>query len=520
MNVQVSPKHRRLVVPYMDGLANLVPDAQAFDYKGSRLLALPHTEDHTRFARNFGLPAPAPVNHYYGWCGQIPFDVQKQSVALLTMEPRVFILNGMGTGKTRTVLWAFDYLRSVGLAKRMIVVAPLSTLNMTWWREAFAVCPHLKVNVLHGTREKRLKLLNDPADVYVVNHDGLDIIKLEVSQRTDIDVVVFDELAAYRNGRSKRWKAANKIARAKPRIWGLTGSPTPESPTDAWAQVRLVAPANAPESFTHFRDSTMLKVSQFKWVPKPSATQTVRDMMTPAVRFTLDDVVELPDVVIREVEVEQSATQIKVYKEMEKRLTVQMERGEITAMNAGILLNKLLQVAMGWVYTNDQRTVALENDARLRALEDAIESTDRKVIIFVPFIHALAGVSAHLKQAGISVETVSGDTPKRRRDEIFGAFQMSFQPRVLVAHPQCMSHGLTLTAADTIVWFGPFASLEVFEQANARITRIGQKHKQQVLLFCGTPAEKRVYHRLRQKQGVQNTLLDLLRERTYSENPA
>ncbi len=518
--VQISPRHRRIVVPYTEGLHNLVPDAQRFVFNGESLLALPHCEDHTRFARNFGFSAPAPVQHYYDWCGQKPFDVQVQSVAMLTLEPRAFLLNGMGTGKTRTILWAFDWLRRQQKAERMLVVAPLSTLNMTWWREAFRVTPHLKVNVLHGTREKRLAMLADPADIYVVNHDGLDIIKNEVANRRDIDTVAIDELAVYRNGRSKRWKAMNKVVSVKPRVWGATGSPTPEDPTDAWAQIRLIRPNNITSSFTHFRDATMLKVSQFRWVPKPSAMQQVRDAMTPAVRFTLDDVLELPEVVIREVEIEQSQKQIEVYREMEKRLTVQMERGEVTAQNAGILLSKLLQVALGWVYTNDGRTWELEASQRLAALEDAIASTDRKVIVFVPYIHALSGVAEHLKNVGIHCETVSGDTPKRKRDEVFGAFQMSLQPRVLVAHPQCMSHGLTLTAADTIVWFGPIPSLEIFEQANARITRIGQKHKQQVLLFCGSKAERHVYTRLRQKQGVQDALLEMLRERTSAENRA
>lgn len=514
----VSAKHRRLVVPYVEGIESLIPTAQKFEWRGAPHLALPHNENHTKLVRNFNIPAAAPIQYYYDWTGGTPFEAQRQSAAMLTVERRAYVLNGMGTGKTRTVLWAFDWLRKEGLAKRMLVVAPLSTLHMTWWREAFQVTPHLKTNVLYGSRDKRFQMLADPADIYVVNHDGLEIIATELINRTDIDVIVFDELAVYRTQSTKRWKTANRIAQRKERVWGLTGSPTPNAPTDAYAQVKLVTPSQMPGGFVAFRESVMVKVSTFKWVPKPSALKVVEAAMTPAVRYTLDDVVELPDVVMRTVEVQQSAQQKLAYDELEKRLTTMFAEGQITAVNAGILMNKLLQVSMGWVYTDKRGVVALDNKDRLQALVDSIESTDRKVIVFVPYIHALDGIGAYLKAQHIEHEIVSGDTPKRQRDDIFGRFQMTAEPRVIVAHPQCMSHGLTLTAADTIIWFGPFASLEVFEQANARITRVGQKHRQQVLMFAGTKAENKLYQRLQQKKGVQDALLDMLRERTAREN--
>lgn len=514
----ISAKHRRLVVPYMDGIAALIPTAQKFEWRGAPHLALPHNENHTKLVRNFNIPAAAPITYYYDWCGGTPFEAQRQSASMLTVERRAYVLNGMGTGKTRTVLWAFDWLKREMHCKRMLVVAPLSTLHMTWWREAFQVTPHLKVNVLYGSRDKRFQMLADPADIYVVNHDGLEIIATEVINRTDIDVIVFDELAVYRTQSTKRWKTANRVAQRKERVWGLTGSPVPNAPTDAYAQIKLVTPGQMPMGFVAFRESVMVKVSTFKWVAKPTALRTVEAAMVPAVRYTLDDVVELPEVVMRTVEVAQGTQQEKVYQELEKKLVAQFAAGDITAMNAGILMNKLLQVSMGWVYTDKKGVIALDNAARLQALVDSIESTDRKVIVFVPYIHALDGISAYLKAQNIAHEVVSGDTPKRQRDDVFGRFQMTSEPRVIVAHPQCMSHGLTLTAADTIIWFGPFASLEVFEQANARITRVGQKHRQQVLMFAGTRAETKLYQRLQQKKGVQDTLLDMLRERTAREN--
>lgn len=515
---QISLRHKRLVVPFMPGIVSLVPTAQKFEWRGAPHLALPHNEDHTKLVRNFGIQASAPILHYYDWCGGTPFEAQRQSAAMLTIERRAFVLNGMGTGKTRTVLWAFDWLKKIGAVSRMLVVAPLSTLHMTWWREAFQTCPHLKVNVLYGTRDKRMQMLADPADIYIVNHDGMEIIAHEVIARKDIDVVTLDELAVYRNGGSKRWKTMNRVLRTKERMWGLTGSPTPNEPTDAWAQVKLIVPSKAPMGFVSFRESVMVKVTTFKWVQKPGALKVVHDMMQPAVRYTLDDVVELPEVVVRTIDIEQSDQQKLAYEALSKKLTTMFAEGSVTAMNAGILMGKLLQVSMGWVYTDKRGTVALDPGTRLQALVDSIESTDRKVIVFVPFIHALDGVGEHLKKHHIPFDVVSGETTKRKRDDIFARFQMGAHPRVLVAHPQCMSHGLTLTAADTIIWYGPFASLETFEQANARITRVGQKHRQQVLLFGGTPAERALYRRLQQKKDVQDTLLEMLRETTSKES--
>jgi SNF2 family DNA or RNA helicase len=134
------------------------------------------------------------------------------------------------------------------------------------------------------------------------------------------------------------------------------------------------------------------------------------------------------------------------------------------------------------------------------------------VIVFVPYTHALDGVSKRLTEESIEHGVVSGKTSRREREKLFGLFQNTDRIKVLAAHPATMSHGLTLTAADTIVWFAPYTSLETYEQANARIRRVGQKHKQQILMFQGTPAERKVYARLRAKKKVQDKILDLFLE--------
>jgi SNF2 family DNA or RNA helicase len=514
----ISKRHRKIVVPHTPALAALCNQPVVFPLNGAPYMALPHDVEHVRLAQNFGIHAAPPILTYYRWPGNTqPFEAQRLSAAMLSMEKRAYVLNGMGTGKTRTVLWAYDWLRTENEVDRMLVVAPLSTLNLTWMREVFATIPHRRAVVLYGSREKRLRMLDTEADIYIINHDGVKTIMPELISRRDINLIVLDELAQYRNGTADRFKQMRRILETKERAWGLTGSPTPNEPTDAWAQARLITPWTAPNSFVRFRDDVMLKVSNFKWAAKPSALKTVQDMLRPSVRFTLEDVVELPETIIRTVEVPMGKRQKEVYEQLAKHMRAMFERDELTVMNSAILMNKLLQVAQGWVYTNARGIETLDNEDRLQTLHDTIESTERKVIVFIPFIHALDGVKSFLDGKKVDCQVVSGDTPKGKRDQIFSQFQNGLDLKVLVAHPQCMAHGLTLTAADTVIWFGPFASLEVFEQANARISRVGQKHKQQVILFEGSEVEKRLYKRLRTKQSVQDTLLDMMRAGTLKD---
>ena len=252
--IHISAKHRAVGVPYRPDVANLFPSAKQVTLQGNPHIVLPHGLEETRVLRNLGYDVPAPILTHYDWAGGSPFDVQKKTCAMLTTNPRAYVLNGMGTGKTKSALWAFDYLRSVGLAQRMLVVAPLSTLNFTWSREIFNTLPHLSSVVLHGSRAKRFERLAQDHDIYIINHDGLKVIAGELKNRKDIDVLCLDELAVYRNGGSERTKVTREVARMTPWVWGMTGSPTPNEPTDAWAQATIVTPNTVPKYFSRFRE--------------------------------------------------------------------------------------------------------------------------------------------------------------------------------------------------------------------------------------------------------------------------
>lgn len=525
MQTVVSTKHKLVGVPLVDpdasaAVQNLFPTARKHDFEGIEYALVPHSETETYLLRNLGFEVPAPIMTQYTFpmaMGLKAFDVQKKTCALLTMAQRAYVLNGMGTGKTKTAIWSFDYLKAHGRAHRMLVVCPRSTMTFTWVREAFEVDPNIKTAVLHGDKKTRLERLKDPSvDIFIINHDGIKVIEKELLSAVAggyIDVVCIDELAKFRN-KSDRTKAMIKIAEKVPWAWGMTGSPMPHFPTDVYYQCKVITPNTVPKYFSHFESELMYKLTNTtfsKLLPKADATQRAYDVMQPAVRFTIDEVTELPPCVERFVDVEMGTLQAKVYKEIVNHCQSSAIKGElITAANAGAAMNKLLQISLGWVYaTQTGNSVPLDNKKRIEALMDAIESTDRKVLVFVPFKHALAGISDALTKEKIEHAVVSGDTPDKERNRIFHLFQNTEKFRVLEAHPECLAHGITLTAADTIVWFGPTLSNETYDQANHRIKRVGQKHKQQIVHLQSTPVERKVYRMLRTQADVQRGFLQM-----------
>ena len=210
-------------------ITNVIPTAKTFSVKGVPYVAVPHKLTETKVLRNLGYEPPAPIREYYEWPGRYaPFAAQREAAAFLSMYDRAFNLSELGTGKSLASLWAYDYLRSIGHFNKVLVISPLSTLERTWADEVFNHFPHLEYAVLHGTRQKRLKLLNTDVDVYIINHDGVQIIEETLRDREDIDLVIVDEIAqAARNAGTDRWKAINKVINRhkKPRAcWGMTGT--------------------------------------------------------------------------------------------------------------------------------------------------------------------------------------------------------------------------------------------------------------------------------------------------------
>lgn len=497
-------------------LLTVLPTAKAVQHKGNTLVAIPHRLDEARVLANMGFKVPSPIKYHYKWAGTFaPFKAQMETAAFLTMHRRAYLLNDLGTGKTLSVLWAFDYLRKAGKVNKMLVVCPLSTMERTWGDELFRHFPHLDYVVLYGTAEKRRKLLKQDAHVYIVNHDGLKILSKDLEDRDDIDIVVPDEIAqAARNARTDRWRRLNEVVNkqqsGKRWCWGVTGTPTPNAPTDAWAQCKLVTPHTVPTSFMRFKDMVMKQINQFLWAPRVNAMETVHQVMQPSIRYARHECMDLPPCLFQTRHVELTPTQKAAYKEMVNRLRTQVDGGEVLAVNEAVKASKLVQIAAGVAYTANGDELITDASPRLAVVEEIIEEAQGKVIVFVPFVSAVRYVSEHLINAGRSVECIYGEVSPHERNRIFAAFQNTDTPRVLVAQPAAMSHGLTLTAANTIVWYAPIFSNDIYDQACARITRPGQKMSQLIVSIEGSPIEQKMYERLRTKQKMQGVLLTMV----------
>ncbi len=506
---RVSAKHRVFGVPFDPALYNIVP--------GSKILGdqvvVPHTIDTTRLARNLGYRVPAPILSRYDWASGDPFEAQEVTAALMTMNLRAFILSEIGTGKTRAALYAIDHLIKEGVITSALVTAPLSTLHQVWDKEIFQYFPHLIARVLHGTRAQRLAELAKPADIYIINHDGIETIQAALCAKKEIQAIVIDELSYYRNGTTDRWKSMNSLASTSRYVWGMTGSPVPNEPADAYSQIKLLRPEAVPKYFKHFKELTMTQVSNFRWVAKPTSLEIVYSAMQPGVRYLRKDVKELPETCYKTMDCPLTPAQARVYKQLYDKSFYAFQQGQVTALNEGVLMSKLLQVSGGWVYTTTRDIVSLDNSTRVDALLEVLEEADGKCIVFVEYLHAVAELHKVLMSKGISCETVTGETNLNNRNRIFSEFQSAGGPRVLVAHPRCMSHGLTLTEANTVVWFTPSTSLETYEQANGRITRPGQVRKTLIVHLCGSAVERKLYQALQKKAHVQGTLLGMFEQR-------
>jgi SNF2 family DNA or RNA helicase len=519
----VSEKHKKLVMKLKNParVTGIIPGAKLLDYRGTQLVAVPHTHDVSRVLRNVGLAAPGTILHYYDWPshGMTPFVHQKTTSEFATMNPRAYVLNDMGTGKTLSVGWAADHLITSDVVDWVLVLTPLSTLERTWADTLFEHLPHRSVGVVYGTAAKRLKVAKQDHQFYLLNHDGIksDVLLNHFAKKPGRGLIVVDELTVMRHAKTERWKYLNMLINGDSRrglapkqyVWGLTGTPIPQEPTDVWAQCRLITPGTVPKWFTTFRDMTMRQITPYKWLPKPGGLEVAMRAMQPAIRFERSACIDLPPTTVVDRVAPLSPEQERMFDEMKATLKTTYEAGQLTALNEVTMLNKLIQITCGVAYTPDGSAMVIPSGPRLAVLEEIVEQASAKVIIFVPLVGALHSVAAHLrKRWGTAV--VHGEVSKRDRDEIFSDFMTNPALNCIVAIPGTMSHGLTLTSANTVVWYGPPPSSEIYQQANARVTRPGQKLNTLIVrMHANTTVERERYREIDRREKTQKSFLEL-----------
>jgi SNF2 family DNA or RNA helicase len=453
---------------------------------------------------------PSPIKNRYEWTGLYkPFDHQKETSSFLTLHRRAFCFNEQGTGKTSSVIWAADYLIKEKFINRVLVICPLSIMQSAWEADLFKFAMHRTCAIAHSySKEKRIQAIHSDTDFVIINYDGLEIIKDEIIN-AKFDLIVVDEANAYKNVHTKRWKILASVIRPETWVWMLTGTPASQSPTDAYGLAKIINPTGVPKFFGAFRDMVLQKITQFKWIPKPSSERVVHQVLQPAIRYTKEECLDLPDMTYVTREVPLSTQQNKFYEAIRNNMMTVAAGEEITTVNAAVNLNKLLQLSCGAVYSDSGEIVTFDAKNRMTALLEVIEEASHKVIVFAPFKHAIEIIAEEMRKNKIPAEIIHGGVSATKRTEIFSRFQTEDNPRVLIIQPQAAAHGVTLHAANVVVWWGPITSIETYLQANARVHRAGQRNPCTVVHLQGSPVEKRVYKMLSEKVDIHTRLIDL-----------
>lgn len=472
-----------------------------------------HTEAET--LANLRIDAPSPILRDYKWTGRhTPFEHQKTTASFLSLRKRAFCFSEAGTGKTASVIWAADYLMKLGKIKRVLVLCPLSIMKSAWQRDLFTFAMHRSCSVAYGDAKQRKKIIEAGSEFVVINFDGVGVVK-DAILAGGFDMIVVDEASAYKNAQTNRWKLLRDLVKeTDPYLWMLTGTPAAQSPIDAYGLAKLVNPEECPKFFGHYRAQVMYKVTQFKWAPKDSAASTVHRILQPAIRFEKKDCLDLPEVTHVEREAPLTPQQTKYYKQLLRDMAISAGGEEVTAVNAAVRINKLLQISAGAAYTDSGDVLEFDVSNRLNVVMEAIDETSNKVLIFVPFTHTIDLLKDRLTKEGISCAVINGAVNANKRADIVSQFQSDPDPRVLIIQPQAAAHGLTLTAADTIIWYAPVTSVETYLQANARIDRPGQKNAMTIVHIKGSPVEERLYDMLRGNIDNHSQIIDLYRDVT------
>lgn len=470
---------------------------------GSTEIAVYWGLDEARVLKNLGVKnVPSPITKRYNWPGKYkPMAHQIETAAFLTLHKKAFVFSEPGTGKTLSALWAADYLMTRGDVRRCLILCPLSIMQSAWMGDLNSSIIHRSAVVAHHSQaSRRIEMVQQSYEFVITNYDGLNLIADEIRNDGRFDLIIVDEANAYKTMTTKRWKALKSLITPNTHLWMMTGTPASQSPADAYGLARLVNPDGVPKFFTGWRDKVMQKLTQFKWIPKVSAAQEVHAALQPAIRFTKAQCLDLPPVLTMTREVPLTPQQAKYYNLLKDRMMVQAAGETITAVNAAAGVSKLLQISCGAAYTDEKEVIEFDAAPRLSVLEEILEETSRKVIIFALFRSTIDNIHAHLLKKNITAECIHGDVPPTKRADTIRRFQTEKDPRVLVMQPQASAHGITLTAADTVVFYGPLMSVEQYTQCIARADRKGQdSDKVTVVHIEGSPIEKKMFKALQGK---------------------
>jgi len=438
------------------------------------------------------------------------FDIQDQTLAKMEQTPILFDTSDPGTGKTRCQLDAI----AMGSGNPALVLAPLNLLVPAWVNDCEKFTPHLNCSVAFA--RNRADAFKRPADIYITNIDAASWLAQQSSKFFErFDRLIIDESSNFKNPFSKRSKAMDEIVKYFEYRSCLTGTPNPQDITDIWHQVYMLdLGERLGELFYAFRNVTCDGIpirgapSPYakKWVMKPGVETTVAQLIADInIRHKLTDV---PENMLNVKTYDMNKAARKEYEQLKKTAILRLQEGLILGTNAAVLLNKLLQACSGSVYTSSGHAGNIDNQ-RTDLIIDLIEER-QNCVVFFQWTHQRDALIQTMKKKKITYCLVDGSINQKAREQAIKRFQAGMY-KVFLAHPASTAHGLTLTRATSTIWASLNWNLEHFIQGNRRIHRAGQTQRTEtVVILAQNTVEQEVYSRLKNKDKVQSTVLDVL----------
>ncbi|MDF2902384.1 MAG: chromatin-remodeling complex subunit snf22 complex subunit snf22 [Bacillus sp. (in: firmicutes)] len=448
-----------------------------------------------------------------------PHKYQKIAIDHVLEHPAAGLFLDMGLGKTVTTLTVIsDLLHDYFEVSKVLVIAPLRVAEDTWSRETekWNHTQYLKVSKVLGPVKKRIEALTEKADLYVINRENIEWLVEHYKTKWPFDMVVIDELSSFKSSKAKRFRSLKKVRPFIKRIVGLTGTPAPNSLIDLWPQLYLLDQGErlgktvSGYKERYFQPDQRDRHIVYSWKLKPEAEKVIHEKVSDiCLSMQAKDWLNLPKRIDNIVNVKMDSKSRDKYKQLEKDLLLPFTDSDVVADTAAVLSNKLLQMANGAVY-DENKEVQVIHDSKLLALEDILEASNGKpILVFYTYQHDLSRIQSQFNFAR-KLET-GEDIRAWNRKEI----------DMLLAHPASAGHGLNLQdGGNIIVWFGLPWSLELYQQANARLDRQGQKHSVIVHhLVAENTVDEDVMKALKNKTVGQDALLEAVKARLERVSP-
>lgn len=399
--------------------------------------------------------------------------------------------------------------------QKVLIIAPLRVAKSTWPAEIrkWDHLSSLTYSVIIGTKQERISALRKQADIHLINRENIQWLIEASGVPFDYDMLVIDELSSFKSWQAKRFKALMKVRPLVKRVVGLTGTPSSNGLMDLFAEFRLLDMGQRLGRFigqyrnTFFKPDRMNGPIVYSYKPLPGAEEEIfRRIGDITISMKACGHLKMPELISTTYEVEMSPDEVKQYNVMKQELVLALPEGEVTAANAAVLTGKLLQMSNGAIYTDEGNTMQI-HDRKLDALEDIIEGMNGKpLLVGYWFRHDYERIVRRLTEIGVPFERLDSEASIKRWN--------AGQIQVGLAHPASTGHGLNLQdGGNTICWFSPTWSLELYQQMNARLYRQGQKANTVVIIHIVTKGtiDSRVLKALKEKNRIQEALISAVK---------